>query len=167
MKTKILLALVVVLVSGLVIGFLAGQEFAMRRIHRFISGGPAPFEQMLVARLTEILGLSKDQIPSVREKVSVVTQEFERDFRQHGDVIRVRMTQLMNDIRPLLNDAQQRVLDKMDVDDLRPGPPPHGPREGKDSFLRPPSFPPPEEAGLGRHSWPPPKPSESEAESSR
>jgi uncharacterized protein YneF (UPF0154 family) len=140
MKIRLLLALIVVFLSGLIIGFFAGQDFAKRQIHQFIKGGPEPMEHMLVSRLTELLGLSRDQIPAIQEKVVLVTRSFQEDRVKHGEIIRARMTELLNDIRPLLNETQQRILDKMDADDLRPGPPPRPPM-GKGDFRHP--LPPP------------------------
>lgn len=139
MKTRILLAAIIVLLSGLIIGFFAGQEYAERRINRFIRGGPDPFEQMLTARLTVMLRLNRDQITAVREKTRVVMQEFEKEARARDSVVRSRMTQLMKDIRPLLDENQQRILDGMTVDDLRMGPPREPPRAV--NGLRPPTGP--------------------------
>jgi len=67
-----------------------------------------------------------DQVPAVRQKVSVVTGEFERDRRQGpGGHPEPDDESCLQDIPPASHETQQRVLDRLDADDLRPGPPPH------------------------------------------
>ena len=120
MKTKIWLALAIVFSSGLIIGFFAGQQFEHHHIHRLMSSGPEHFEQELMTRLTKGLALSETQIPLVREKVKTVAQASEQSCREQKTVMHERMTNLLKDIRPLLSENQQRILDELDVDALRP-----------------------------------------------
>ena len=120
MKTKIWLALVIVFLSGLIIGFFAGQQFEHHHIHRLMSRGPEHFEQELMTRLTKGLALSEAQVPLVREKVKTVAQASGQSCREQKTIMRERMTNLLKDIRPLLGENQQRALDELDVDMLRP-----------------------------------------------
>ena len=120
MKTKIWLALAIVFSSGLIIGFFAGQQFEHHHIYRLMTRGPEPFEQELMARLTKGLALSEAQIPLVHEKVKIVAQASERSCREQKAMMRERMANLLKEIRPLLGETQQRILDELDVDALRP-----------------------------------------------
>jgi uncharacterized protein YneF (UPF0154 family) len=120
MKTKIWLALAIVLLSGLIIGFFAGQKYEHHHIHRLMSRSPEHYEQELMTRLTKGLALSETQIPLVHEKVMTVAQASEQSCREQKTIMRERMTILLKDIRPLLSTNQQRVLDELDVDALRP-----------------------------------------------
>ena len=124
MKTKIYGALLIVFLSGLCAGFFGGQYYDRARVHYMMQRGPEHFEAMLMERLARQLDLDKAQKPEIRAKVVVVVNEMDAEFRQRGDGMRARMMRLLTEIRPLLNAAQQNILDRMDVDDLRPGPPP-------------------------------------------
>ncbi|MBU4200459.1 MAG: hypothetical protein KKE37_01055 [Verrucomicrobia bacterium] len=120
MKTKIWLALAIVCASGLSIGFFVGHQFEHHHMHRLMSRGPEHFEQELMTRLTKGLVLSETQIPLVREKVKAVALVSEQSCREQKTIMREKMTNLLKDIRPLLSENQQRILDELDVDVLRP-----------------------------------------------
>ena len=120
MKRKIWLALAIVFSSGLIIGFFAGQQFEHHHIYRLMSRGAEHFEWELMARLTKGLALSETQIPLVREKVKTVALASEQSCREQKTIMRERMINLLKDIRPLLSENQQRILDELDVDALRP-----------------------------------------------
>ena len=129
MNTKIYGALLIVFVSGLSIGFLLGQYVDRTRVHFLMQRGPEQLEGMLMERLARQLNLSSAQKPEVHAKVGVIVLELENEFRQRGEGMRSRMTRLLTEIRPLLDPEQQKILDRMDADDLRPGPPPPPPHE--------------------------------------
>jgi len=135
MKTKIYGALLLVFVSGLGIGFILGQFFDRTRMHHLMQRGPERVEEMITDRLARHLDLNESQTQAVRAKVGMAVRQADVELRRQGDVMRARMTTLLTEIRPLLNATQLKVLDRMDADDLRPGPPPH---EG----TRPPPPPP-------------------------
>jgi len=67
---------------------------------------------------------------AVREKVAAVVNEIEAEHHKRGDEMRARMTRLLVEIRPLLHESQQKILDTMDAEDLRPGPPFPPPPDG-------------------------------------
>ena len=136
MKTRIYCAFLIVFVSGLCAGFFGGQYYDRARVHYMMQRGPARLEEMLMGRLARQLDLDSQQKPAIRAKVAAVANEMDAEFRQRGDDMRTRMMRLLREIRPLLNTVQQGILDRMDVDDFRPGPPP--PRDGH----HPPPFPP-------------------------
>jgi len=142
MKNKIYSALIyatlmIVFVSGLSLGFFLGQYVDRTRMHHLMQRTPDRLEEMITSRLTKHLDLDKGQTQAVREKVGIVVKQSEAEFRKQGDVMRTRMTNLLAEIRPLLNASQQSLLDRMDADDLRPGPPPP-PQEGPRPPLPPP-----------------------------
>ena len=139
MKTRIYGALLIVFMSGLSIGFFVGQYVDRAQMHHLMRGGPVGVEAMITGRLVRHLDLDGAQTQAVRAKVGVVIKQADAEFRRQGDTMRVRMTTLLAEIRPLLNASQQALLDRMDADDLRPGPPPGEGRGG------PPSAPPPQD----------------------
>lgn len=137
MRTRIYGAVLIVFVSGLSIGFFVGQYVDRSRMHHLMLRGPEGIEEMITARLVRHLALDGSQTQAVRAKVTVVARQADADFRTQGDMMRARMTNLLAEIRPLLNASQQALLDRMDADDLRPGPPP-----GEGRGTRPLSLPP-------------------------
>jgi hypothetical protein len=130
MKARLYAGLAIVLLSGLAIGFVAGQHFTHWQIHRLMRRGPEPLERMLTDRLSRKLILSPEQVIEVRKKIVVVVQEMDAARRSEGEAIQARMMRLLQDIRPILNGDQQKTADTMRAEDLRPDPPPglpHGP----------------------------------------
>ena len=128
MKTKVFSTmiygtLIIVFVSGLSLGFFLGQYADRTRMHHLMQRGPERLEEMITSRLTKHLELDKGQTEAVRGKVALVVKQSEAEFRKQGDVMRARMTNLLAEIRPLLSASQQTLLDRMNADDLRPGPP--------------------------------------------
>lgn len=124
MKTKLYIALIIVFLSGLAIGFVVGQQANHWQIQRLLRQGPKPLEQMLTDRLAQKLALTPGQVAEVRNKVTLMIEEMDLARRTEGEAIQARMRRLLEDIRPLLNPAQQTPLDDLRPDDLRPDPPP-------------------------------------------
>jgi uncharacterized protein YneF (UPF0154 family) len=124
MKIKIYGALVIIFVSGLSIGFFLGQYVDRTRMHHLMQRGPERVEEMITDRLVRHLDLDVTQTEAVRNKVGQVVSQAEGELRRQRDVMRGKMAHLLTEIRPLLNASQQQILDRMDADDLRPGPPP-------------------------------------------
>jgi hypothetical protein len=136
MKAKLYGALVTVLLSGLCIGFFLGQYYDRSRMHRLMQRGPGRIEMMITDRLVHHLDLNGAQEQAVRAKVALAVRQADEELRQRGDVMKARMTALLVEIRPILSAPQQDILDRMDVDELRPRPPPPEggrppPREGQ------------------------------------
>lgn len=123
MKMKLYGALLIVFVSGLCAGYVLGQHVDRLRMRHLVQRGPERMEMFISERLNRHLGLDDVQKREVQVKVAAVIQQAHEDMNRQGEMIRARMTGLLTDIRPLLNPAQQRILDRMDIDDLRPGPP--------------------------------------------
>lgn len=130
--------MLILFVSGLCVGFFAGRYHERVRMHQLMQRGPERLEEMILHRLSEQLHLDPGQQQAVRERVALMTREAECQMRERGEVMRKRMTRLLEEIRPGLTPSQREILDRMDADDLRPGPPPPPP----DMRPRPPHSPP-------------------------
>lgn len=123
MKTRIILALLLVFLSGLVIGFVSGQMVDRWHMRNMVMHGPAQFEGMVTERLARLLDLDADQKRVVGNRVGEAVRQADREFRERGHLMQMRMRRLLEEIRPLLKPEQQVKLDALDVDDLRPEPP--------------------------------------------
>jgi hypothetical protein len=124
MKMKFYGVFLVIFASGLTIGYFLGQYVDRIRMHHLMQQGSQRIEAMISDRLIHHLDLDTTQAQAVRAKVEVVIVQAESEFRRQGDMMRSRMTNLLAEIRPILTVSQQAILDRMDADDLRPGPPP-------------------------------------------
>lgn len=127
MRVKAYAAMLVILGSGLLAGFFAGQFYNEYRVHQMMREGPGRLEGMMMARLSERLQLTTDQQQPVQDKVRQLTADFEKAFDSQRKVMDERSGRLLTEIRPLLNPEQQKILDGMTVEDLKPRPPPRMP----------------------------------------
>jgi len=123
MKKHIYLAMLIILVSGIVLGYLAGGHVVQRRFHRMIKEGPQRLEELMVERLGQTLRLESSQMTAIREPVRRLAEDFEAGFRAHRHEMDMRAVQLFSEIRPFLDPDQQEILDQMTAEDLRPRPP--------------------------------------------
>ncbi len=120
MQLKIYSAMAVILVSGLVIGFFAGQHCARQHMLRMMREGPKHMESILTAKLAKKLDLTATQLPAAREKVRQMAADFERLLQSHRHEMDQRTEQLLQDMRGILAPEQQKLLEGMTADDLKP-----------------------------------------------
>lgn len=123
MKAKLYTALLVVFISGLCIGFFAGQYLDRQRVHHLMQRGPERIERVMIDRLASQLDLDAKQRQFVAGRVGALARAMDEEHRLRGQAVRERMLALLTDIRPVLNPGQRTILDTINVDDLRPRPP--------------------------------------------
>jgi len=121
-KMKICIALVIVFLSGAVIGFFGGQVYVQWRVEAMRRRGPEALQEFLRGRFKKRLHLREDQMPAIEEVIRRTVQDMDEVRRQQGATIWERMEKALSEIRPPLTPEQQQVLDQMSIDDLLPGP---------------------------------------------
>ena len=121
-KTKTWVALLIVFLSGAVIGFFSGQIYLDWRVRAIRRAGPEALQRFLMMRLKSDLRLRADQIPAVEEVINRTVQDMDVMRRRHGAEIQERMERALSDLRPELDSKQQTTLDSIRGDRLLPGP---------------------------------------------
>ena len=121
-KMKICIALVIVFLSGAVVGFFGGQVYVQWRVEAMRQRGPKALRQFLRGRLKKRLHLREDQMPAIEEVIHRTVQDMDELRRQQVGTVWARMEKALSEIRPALIPEQQQVLDRMSVADLLPGP---------------------------------------------
>lgn len=119
---KICIAMVIVFLSGAVVGFFGGQVYVQWRVEVMKRRGPEVLQQFLRGRFKKRLHLREDQMPTIEEVIRTTVQDMDEMRRQQGATIWARMEEALSEIRPALTPEQQQVLDQMSVADLLPGP---------------------------------------------
>ncbi len=123
-KMKIYIAMVIVFLSGAVIGFFGGQVYVKWRVEAMRRRGPEVLQQFLRGRFKKRLHLREDQMPAIEEAIRRTVQDMDELRHQHGTTVRARMEEALSEIRPVLTPEQQQILDQMSLADLLPGPVP-------------------------------------------
>ena len=121
-KMKICIAMVIVFLSGAVIGFFGGQVYVQWRVEAMRQRGPEVLQQFLRGQFKKRLHLREDQMPAIEEAIRRTVQDIDELRRQQGATIWARMEEALSEIRPALTPEQQQVLDQMSLADLLPGP---------------------------------------------
>lgn len=122
MKSKIGLILVVVFLSGAAIGFFSRPRFDRIRLDRMHRTAGQRMEEWLVARLTDRLSLRPEQVPLIRPEVWYLAGEIDTRRTEHQKDVQSLVAEMLAYIRPMLDERQRRILDRMTVDDLtKPG----------------------------------------------
>jgi hypothetical protein len=119
-KMKICIAIVIVFLSGAVIGFFGGQVYVQWRVEAMRQRGPEALQQFLRGRFKKRLHLREDQMPTIEEVIRKTVQDMDKLRRQHGATVWARMEETLSEIRPVLTPEQQQVLDQMSMADLLP-----------------------------------------------
>lgn len=122
MRVKMWMALAIVFVSGVVIGFFGGQAYVSWRVAVMMHRGPAALQEFMLKRIQQRLHLREDQMPAIEEVIRRTVQDMDELRRQQGATIWGRMEKALSEIRPALTPEQQQVLDQMSIADLLPGP---------------------------------------------
>ncbi|MDD2236965.1 MAG: hypothetical protein PHG65_07140 [Kiritimatiellae bacterium] len=136
---KTILPLLVVFISGLIIGLFAGQHMMHLRIRRIMKNGPQHFEETFIRRLSHELDLRPDQVsamePILKKTLSTMETIREKSIAEFEN----NLNTTLHSLHPLLDPEQQTKLNTMDARDFRPDSPPMPPPP-----KRPPPPPPPE-----------------------
>ena len=121
-RTKMWIALTIVFVSGIVIGFFGGQVYVRWHVLTLLRRGPAGLQESIVKRVAQRLRVRQDQLAAIEEAVQRATQDVDQLRREHIAAFSTRMKRALSEMRPSLTAEQQRVLDSLDVNDLLPPP---------------------------------------------
>lgn len=122
MKGRIGLILVIVFLSGTAIGFFSRQLFDRHRLDRLHRTAGQRMEEWFVERLTNRLSLRPEQVPLIRPEVWYLAGEIDTRRTEHQKDIQSLVDEMMAYIRPMLDEKQRHILDRMTVDDLtKPG----------------------------------------------
>jgi len=121
-RTKMWIALTIVFVSGIVIGFFGGQMYVRWHVLAMLHRGPAGLRESIVLRVTHRLHSRGDQMATIEEAIQRATQDVDQLKHEHIAAFSARMKQALSEMRPSLTAEQQQVLDSLDVNDLLPLP---------------------------------------------
>ncbi len=121
-RTKMWIATVVVFLSGIVVGFYAGQMYLHWRVEKTIRRGPAALQEYMLKRMTLYLHPTADQVQPLQEVLRRVARQVEQR-REKGMAEQWTMTkQELEQMQPSLTPPQRQVLERMKLADLLPGP---------------------------------------------
>jgi len=121
-RAKMRLSLIIVLLSGMVIGFFGGQMYLRWRVTVMIHQGPAALQEFMRGRLQTRLRLQPAQRPAVEEALARVARNLEEHRRRQQAQQWAQIQEALSEVQPALTGEQQRVLDQMSLEDLLPGP---------------------------------------------
>ena len=127
MRRSIIWSLLVVFISGLIIGMMAGQFVFHFRFERAVREGPRGIEQYFLRQLTKKLQLRDEQVPAVEEKLKATVAVIDARRRKSLEELDAILNSMLKEMQPLLDADQQRLLSAMDARDFRPKHPPPPP----------------------------------------
>ena len=111
-KLKLWLGVILLFVSGLVIGSLITGHYFRAHFIRFAHGGPGKVNEHIVARLTRELRLSDEQ----REQIEQIRLEADARLREIDDQFRPQIESVIDqqhdDIMAVLDEDQKRTLNE-------------------------------------------------------
>ncbi|HQH26430.1 MAG TPA: hypothetical protein PLP17_03465, partial [Oligoflexia bacterium] len=105
--TKLILALSLIFLSGVVAGSAATGIFVQKRIEKIMHGGPASVRDIVVVRLARKLNLDAAQTKHVREIVTAAQRETLRMRLARQDELTRVVDQAALAIREILHPGQQ------------------------------------------------------------
>jgi len=121
-SVKMWIAITVVFLSGIVVGFYSGQMYLRWRVERVIRRGPVAVQEYMLKRMTILLHPSADQTRALNDVLGRVAQQVSQR-REKGIADEWTITkQELQQVQPPLTPQQQQVLDHMNLNDLLPGP---------------------------------------------
>ena len=121
-KTKMWIALTIVFLSGIVIGFFGGQVYVRRHVLAMLRRGPAGLRESIVMRVAQRLHPREEQMVAIEAAIVHAMQDADQLKREHAAAFSARMNEALAEMRPSLTAEQQRILDNLDVNDLLPLP---------------------------------------------
>lgn len=124
MKKNISVTMIVIFISGLVIGFIGGQMHFHWRLLQIQKNGPQVLRTFLIKQFQDQLDLLPEQLPAVEQAVQRGTEDLDRYRKAHGAEVWARIKQIVSDVRPTLSPQQQLQLDQLQLEDILPGPGP-------------------------------------------
>lgn len=149
-KWKIWVALLVLFVSGLLIGSVGTRMYVRHKISSIYSRERPAVRNLFVRRLTRELDLTREQREKIEEIASRAAEKFHNLHTQHRSEVEVIIDQSASEMKKHLSPAQQEQFDelrkRMKAQHKRRR---HGPPQG--------GHPPPP-TGTLEHDPPPPPP---------
>ena len=119
-RTKLWLAVMVVFLSGLIIGGLGGMTLAKYHIKQMIRQGPKEMHHMVLRYLNRELDLSEEQKRAVKKVMAGVQKSAVELQKQYRPQMKKMMDTALDEIRPLLTPEQQTKLDRIKAEGLMP-----------------------------------------------
>ena len=113
MKNRMLWAGILLLLSGLVIGFIAGATTARIKMLRTVQKGPEGVRELVMKRLTRTLRLSETQTVDMERIVREAQERLSAIHRANMPAIQSIMEDAVAQAQPLLNPAQKARLEQM------------------------------------------------------
>ena len=150
-KWKIWVALLVLFVSGVLIGSVGTRMYVQHKLSGIFSRDRPAVRNLFVRRLTHELDLTRVQREEIEEIASRAAEKFQKLHTQHRSEVEVIFDQSASEIKKHLSPAQQEQFDELRKrmkarhKRRRHGPPLRG-------------HPPPPPGTLERHPPPPPPP---------
>ncbi len=123
MKMNRSFSLLIVFISGLVIGVFAGQFILHLRFMHIMRKGPQKIERFFLRQLTDKLSLTDQQIAAVEPITRDTVFHIDNLRKQSMATAEEKVDEMLRSLRPFLDEKQQAVLDTLTAKDMRPGPP--------------------------------------------
>jgi Lon protease-like protein len=124
-KSKVVLGLLAVFVSGLIIGAASGTYYMKEKMAEFFDNPPSPPDEFIVQRLSDDLRLSAKQ----RQAAEVIVAEASKRARAEISMVKPRLDAILDEmaarLKEHLDPAQRESLDEIVVRiKTHKGPPP-------------------------------------------
>jgi len=153
-KWKIWVGLLVLFLSGVLIGSLGTRMYVRHKISGMFAKERPVIRDLFFHRLTRELDLSKEQMQEIEQIASRAAEEFHALRREHRGEAEAILDQAVSEMRKYLSPEQQeqleRIRERMKTWRKRgrhhPSPPDHPPPPGMRGHLPPPPRPPPPQA---------------------
>ena len=150
-KWKIWVALLVLFVSGVLIGSVGTRMYVRHKISGIFSRERPAVRNLFVRRLTRELDLTREQREEIEEIASRAAEKFHNIHTQHRSEVEVIIDQSASEMKKHLSPAQQEQFDELRKRmKARRKRRKHGPPLG--------GHPPPPPGTLEPHPAPPPPP---------
>ncbi len=145
-KWKIWVALLVLFVSGVLIGSVGTRMYVRHKLSGIFSRERPAVRNLFVRRLTRELDLTREQRKEIEEIANHAAEEFHKVHAQHRSEVEIIFDQSASEMKEHLSPAQQEQFDE-----LRKRMKARHERRRRDPSLAghpppPPSLPPPPEA---------------------
>jgi hypothetical protein len=112
-KWKIWVGLLVLLVSGVLIGSVGTRMYVRHKISGIFSQERPAFRNLFVRRLTRELDLTREQREEIEEIASRAAEKFHKLHTQHRSEVEVIIDQSAAEMKKHLSPAQQEQFDEL------------------------------------------------------
>jgi len=112
-KWKICVALLVLFVSGVLIGSVGTRMYVRHKISGIYSRERPTVRNLFVRRLTRELDLTREQRKEIEEIASLAAEKFHKIHTQHRSEVEVIIDQSASEMKKHLSPAQQEQFDEL------------------------------------------------------